>query len=280
MLCRYLRIAVFSITSWILKSTSSFLGQRKKQRAKEAVVGVILLYLRFDNIDCIVFMMIIIPLPPPSQLERFSYITDLCVSYGLDVILTGDRGTGKTSFVNYLLSNRLSISRLPVNHLLTPVNLQSNMIEKLTQIEKKSGQRGSRKSSDRNVFFLDDVHLASKSTLAVSASQTDSGGPLLELIRYMLCQHKLRDFTRTYEHLLSFRFVATTTPEDYWRLPTRLSRTMCRLPFLPPSDECLHQIFSRSISLWLEAFPLQDATQVANVSTLSCQFAMVKCCCC
>ena len=37
--------------------------------------------------------------PPPSQLERYAYILDLYMSYGLNVMLVGEQGTGKTSFV-------------------------------------------------------------------------------------------------------------------------------------------------------------------------------------
>jgi len=36
---------------------------------------------------------------PPSQLERYAYILDLYMSYGLNVMLVGEQGTGKTSFV-------------------------------------------------------------------------------------------------------------------------------------------------------------------------------------
>ena len=41
------------------------------------------------------------------------------------------------------------------------------------------------------------------------------------------------------------------------------------VPFLPPSDECLHQIFSRSVLLWLQQFPesaVGDAEVLAEVS--------------
>lgn len=39
------------------------------------------------------------PPPPSSQLERYAYILDLYMSYGLNVMLVGEQGTGKTSFV-------------------------------------------------------------------------------------------------------------------------------------------------------------------------------------
>ncbi len=181
-------------------------------------------------------------------------------------MLTGEVGTGKTSFVDNILRSRLAISRLPTNGLLTPIQLQTNIVEKLTLLEKKSGQRlfgGSKKSQFRNVFFLDNLH----STLTLSDTDTDGDvpSPILELMRYMLCHCKLTNFMRTCEQLLNSRFFAISTPGDYWRLPIRMTRTMCRVPFLPPSDECLHQIFSRSLNLWLEEFPLQDSSQVADV---------------
>lgn len=210
------------------------------------------------------------------QLERFVYIADLYISYGFDVILTGERGTGRTSFVENLLRSRLSLDGLPVSHLLTPVQLQVAIKEKLVQLEKKSGQRfltGSRRNVQKHAFFLDDIHLADMEGSTSAPPSTGCRGhgcqdcPVLELLRYMLCHHKLTDFTRCcYEHLLSSKFVFTSTPDDYWRLPVRFTRTMCRLPFLPPSDKCLHSIFSCTVSPWLEGFPLEDASLMANVS--------------
>ena len=183
------------------------------------------------------------------------------------MILTGEVGSGKTSFVNNILRSRLAISKLPIHGLVTSAQLQTLIIDKLTILEKKSGQRllgGSKKAQYRNVFFLDDLH----STLKLSASDGDDevSSPVLELLRYMLGHGKLSNFMRTCEHLLNSRFVTVTTPGDYWRLPIRMTRAVCRMPFLPPSDQCLHQIFSRSLSLWLDEFPLQDTEEVADVS--------------
>ena len=209
------------------------------------------------------------------QLDRFAYLADLYISYGFDVIMTGERGTGRTSFVNNLLKSRLSMNRLAISHLLTPLQLQLDIKEKLAQMEKKSGHRflgGGKRPQQKHAFFLDDIHLASAlctfepTTADRSPPSPHSNSPLLELIRYMLRHRKLTDFARAYEHLLGSKFVATSTPGDYWRLPVRFTRSMCRIPFLPPSDECLHKIFAHSIKLWLEAFPLGDVAQVSDVS--------------
>jgi hypothetical protein len=205
-------------------------------------------------------------------LDRFAYLTDLYISYGFDVILIGERGSGRTSFVNNLLRNRLSMNRLAVSHLLTPLQLQRDIKEKLAQLEKKSGHRflgGGRRLQQKHAFFLDDIHLASTAGTAGCAPPSSAHSPLLELIRYMLRHHKLTDSGRTYEYLLPSKFVATSTPGHYWRLPVRVTRGMCRVPFLPPSDECLHKIFTHNIRLWLEAFPLGDIiSQVTNVRIL------------
>lgn len=170
----------------------------------------------------------------------------------------------------------MSMNRLPVTHLLTPVQLQLDITEKVAQMDKKSGHRllgGAKKAQQKHAFFLDDLHLASKPCPVehrnLSAEFTPSQSPhppLLELIRYMLGHRKLTDFARSYEHPMASKFVAMSTPADYWRLPVRLTRGMCRVPFLPPSDECLHKIFASSTKPWLEAFPLGDVTPVLNVS--------------
>ena len=164
------------------------------------------------------------------------------------------------------------MNQLPINHLSTPTQLQRNVIEKLTQIEKRSGQRwlaSSRHSQQRVVFFLDDLHLTPESSASDSerapSPHTGPDYPLLELLRYMLTHRRLTDFSRAYEHLLSPKFLATSTNEGYWRLPVRLTKGLCRLPFLPPSDQSLHQIFSSNISPWLEGFPIPDISQMAEV---------------
>lgn len=171
------------------------------------------------------------------------------------------------------------MNRVAVNHLLTPLQLQLDIKESLAQMEKKSGHRflgGGKRLQQKHAFFLDDVHLASTPctveinpfTSAEFSLPPCSDSPLLELIRYMLDHRKLTDFARTYEHLLASKFVAMSTPEDYWRLPVRFTRGLCRVPFLPPSDACLHRIFAHSIKPWLEAFPLGDVAQVSNVCGL------------
>lgn len=188
------------------------------------------------------------------------------------MILTGERGSGRSSFVNNLLRSRLSMNRLPVNHLLTPVQLQMDVKEKLALLDKKQKfLGGAKRSQQKHAFFLHNIHLASKSCdverrndrTGVSLSHSDS--PLLELLRYMLSHKRLTDFSRSYEYLLISKFVVTSTPADYWRLPVKFTRGICRLPFLPPSDECLHNIFSKNMEPWLEAFPLGDVAQTANV---------------
>ena len=200
------------------------------------------------------------------QLERLAYISDLYFLYGLDVIITGLTGTGKTSFVNNLLKSRLSIIRIPITCIETPLCLQSSILTKLAQEEKKTGQKlvGSSRRLQRKVaFVLDDIHLAPKYD---STAVTSCTSPILELVTFMVSNHKLVDFARGCDHILNSRFAVITTPGDYWRLPTRLTRKLCRLPFFPPSDECLHQVFSRSIELWLQAFPsIGDVDQVINV---------------
>ncbi len=189
------------------------------------------------------------------------------------------KGTGKTSFAKNLLKTRLSITPLPINHIQTPKQLQTSILQKLAQQEKKSGHRiagSSKRTLQKIAFFLDDIHKApnlstSLETHAEESSASSNSSPILELIRYMLCHHKFIDFSRTREHLLNCRFVASSTPGEYWRLPVRFTRNMCRLPFLPPSDECLHQVFSNNLLIWLQNFSstsLGDPQQVANVKSI------------
>lgn len=184
-------------------------------------------------------------------------------------MFVGDGGTGKTSFVNNLMKRHLSVSRIGITQTLTSIQLQANILDRLAQQLKQHGQRmvlPKRSTTLATGLYLDDLHLAhldDQTSLNVSS-------PLLETIRYLLYHRKIADpLRRWYENNLNFKYLASCTPEGYWRLPIRLVKSMCLLPFLPPSDKCLHQVFSQSLQLWLTSFSsssvLWNAKQIANV---------------
>ena len=180
-------------------------------------------------------------------------------------MIVGQEGTGKTSFVENLVQSRLPVTKVQMSPTLTSLQLQELILERVSQLDKRSGHRlvggvrgGASKlaSSMRSTFFLDDIQLA--------LSMSDSGGrigervcsPVLELARYAIQQHQLVDFSRSYSHSLNnVHYITSCTPGEYWKLSHQLSHSFNPVPFLPPSDECLHKVFSRSVLYWLEQFP-------------------------
>ena len=197
-------------------------------------------------------------------MERFAYIVDLYLSYGLDVMIVGQEGTGKTSFVENLIQSRLTLSKLQISPTLSPTQLQEFILDRIQQLDKRSGHRlvgGANKhtSAMRSTFFLDDIHFASSTSLDVHSGRLEDEStcsPVLELARFAIQQHHLVDFSRGYTHSLNnVRYIASCTPWEYWKLPRQFSRSFNLVPFLPPSDDYLHQVFSRSVLHWLQQFP-------------------------
>ncbi len=182
------------------------------------------------------------------QLDRYTYIIDLYLSYGFNVMIIGDKGSGKSSLVENLLQTRLPITRLPITPALTASQLQDKILTRVNAAEKRAGQRLShRGSSNKFIFFLDDVHLAQK---------RGNVSTVLELTRFVSTHRQLYDYSRNYLHTLSeARFISSCTSEGYWKLSNKFSRVFNPVPFLPPSDDCLKQIFSSSVLQWLQAFP-------------------------
>ena len=134
------------------------------------------------------------------------------------------------------------------------------------------GQRliGSRKATpQRCTFYFDDLHLASCPQQKGGAQLTS---PVLEMINFAATQESLMDLTRNYQHHLhNVRYIASCTPSGLPRIPSQFHRSFNPVPFIPPSDECLHQIFSKSVLLWLQQFKesaIGDPEHLAEVSLL------------
>ncbi len=156
----------------------------------------------------------------------------------------------------------MPLTRLPVTHTLTPAALQASILDKVTQLERRAGQKlsGKRSStvtvSQKCVFFLDDLHLAQGYDSDGALLTSVSSSPVVEAVRFAASQGSFPDFSRNYQHNLhSIRYIASCTPSGFSQVLSRLGRTFNPVPFLSPSDESLQQIFSRSVLMWLQQFP-------------------------
>ncbi len=188
-------------------------------------------------------------------------------------MIVGQRGTGKTSFVENLIHSRFPITKLQMSPTLSPGQLQGFILERMAQLERRGGQRivggggrGATKiaSAMRSTFFLDDIHLASNVARMIDSegegeegeSFVGSCAPVLELTRFAVQHNHLIDVSRSYNHSLNnVRYIASCTPWEYWKLPHQLSTSFNPVPFLPPSDHTLHRVFSSSVLQWLQQFP-------------------------
>ena len=181
-------------------------------------------------------------------------------------MIVGQGGTGKSSLVENLLQSRLPITTLQITSALTAAQLQEKFLARLSAIEKRSGHRYSYKQSSKCIFFLDDVHLANSSSVSCDSSMVKTS-TVLELTSFVVAHHQLFDYSRDYSHTLNeVRFISSCTPEEFWRLPIKFLRSFNSVPFLPPSDDCLKQIFSNSVLLWLQEFP---ETSIGEPETLA-----------
>lgn len=186
-------------------------------------------------------------------------------------MIVGQNGTGRTSFVENLIRSRFPVTRLQVSPTLTPTQLQEFILDRVHQLDKRAGQRltgggrGATKSPMKCMFFLDDIHLASSTPQRLNSSNMEREkvegevslhSPVLELARFAVQQHQLIDFSRSYHHSLNnMRYIASCTSWEYWKLPHRFSHNFNPIPFLAPSDDCLHQVFCCSVLQWLKQFP-------------------------
>ena len=184
-------------------------------------------------------------------------------------MIVGQRGTGKTSFVENLIQSRFPITKLQMSPTLSPAQLQGFILERVAQLERRGGQRivggggrGATKlaSSMRSTFFLDDIHLASNVARMIDNGREGEACieccPVLELARFAVQHNHLIDVSRSYSHSLNnVHYIASCTPWEYWKLPHQLSSNFNPVPFLPPSDHTLHHVFSSSVLQWLQQFP-------------------------
>ena len=167
------------------------------------------------------------------------------------------------------MKRHVSVTRVAITPNLTPLQLRTNFLGKLAQQTKEHRQR--QRMSKMSIktptaVYLDDLHLA----YPCNQLSLNFGSPLLEMVRHLIYHQKIADPLRSwYESNLNFKYLASSTPDGYWRLPVQLTRGMCLLPFLPPSDKCLHGIFSQNLHIWLSSFSLSvlgDAKQIAEVT--------------
>lgn len=191
------------------------------------------------------------------------------------------------STLQHLIQSRTPLTRLQITHTLTPAALQAAVLDRVVQLERRAGQKLSGKKSStlaisqKCVFYLDDLHLARGYDSGDGLLSAKSSSPLIEAVRYAASQGSLPDYSRNYQHdLHNIRYIASCTPSGFSRVSSRLARTFHPVPFLPPSAECLQQIFSRNVLIWLQQFPesATGETELLAEVPMLCTDALTPCC--
>lgn len=161
----------------------------------------------------------------------------------------------------------ITLTNIPITPTLSPSKLRAEIISASVQQTKQPGYRIAllRKSvAVRTGLCFGDLHLAGGD----GQSFLNICHPVLEVIQHLVSHYMIADSSRNWsEKHLNIKYLASCTPEGYWNIPAKITSKMCVLPFLPPSNECLQQVLSHSLQLWLASSSiLTNTKQIAQVS--------------
>ena len=186
------------------------------------------------------------------------------MSCGKNVLLVGDEGIGKTSFVQvfyifglfifitstllqHCIKPRMPLTRVSLGLALPPNLLQASILEKQSQLKKKQ-TTFKVAAPQRLTFFLDDLHLA---------SSHKSSSSVIELILQLSRHHSLSDYHRCFMHdLPNVQILSACSPTRGRQVTARVLRSLIPVPFFAMSDEILCQTLYHRFLPWLQHFPL------------------------
>lgn len=163
----------------------------------------------------------------------------------------------------------MATTSLPITSSLTPANLQTAIISRLSQLKKRQGS--SKKSAiQRNTFLLDNLHLAShhpytqqQGDLPISSNAI----PIVQLVTYMAEHCLIPDLNRIYQHSINgIRLLGTATLNGVTKLTPSLLRHLIVVPFISVSNEGLCLIGQQKLQPWLQKFPLESLEIVETLS--------------
>ena len=159
---------------------------------------------------------------------------------------------------------------IPISPSLTPKLLQASIMTRLALLKKRQGN-SKKLIGQRNVFLLDDLHLASQfpyrhnGTGANTVSndkpfaQYPKHTPVVELVTLIAEHGCLPDLTRDYTHILNgVRVFTTSTSNGIRKLSPQLLRHFNTVPFFPLSDDSLCYIVQKKLSPWIHKLPFDS----------------------
>ncbi|XP_056651091.1 dynein heavy chain domain-containing protein 1 [Monodelphis domestica] len=186
---------------------------------------------------------------PSPQAERTLYVMDLLLNTGHPVLLTGEVGSGKSTFVEVLVEPNHSCVHIPIHLALTTTQLRKLLSQEI-QSQNWPGKLLLTKNS--SLFLLEDLHMA-------AADGPRRCQPVLETLRQLI-SHKTLYVNNTLELQAistTFNWLATATAPSCSELPlcSRFTRLFTVLLLGNVNRATLLARHSPGIQAWLERFP-------------------------
>ncbi|XP_072466221.1 dynein heavy chain domain-containing protein 1 isoform X6 [Notamacropus eugenii] len=192
------------------------------------------------------------------QAERVLYVMDLLLTAGHPVLLTGEVGSGKSTFVEVLVEPNHPCLRIPIHLALTTThlrNLLSQEIQKHSQAW--SGKISTSKGS--SLFLLEDLHMA-------AADLTKKCQPVLETLRQVLSHNTLyaNNPLELQAVPTTFNWLATATAACCSELPLcpRFTRLFTVLLLGNVSRVTILSRHCAGVQAWLERFPSLEKVEI------------------
>ncbi|XP_031817944.1 dynein heavy chain domain-containing protein 1 isoform X2 [Sarcophilus harrisii] len=186
-----------------------------------------------------------------AQAECVLYVTDLLLSAGHPVLLTGETGSGKSAFVEVLVEPNHPCVHIPIHLALTTTHLR-NLLNQ--EIQKQNQNWPGKIVPPRGsfLFYLKDLHMA-------AADPTRKCQPVLETLRQVLSHSTLYDNDTLELQAVptTFNWLATATAPCCSELPlcSRLTRLFTVLLLDNVSRVTILSRHCAGVQAWLERFP-------------------------
>lgn len=172
------------------------------------------------------------------------------------VLLTGRCGVGKTSFMEHVFASKHPYLKIVMSTSLPSATFYNIVIDHLGDSKESASRHpGANKLKHRQIFFLDDLHLAG----------SHKGQSTTEQYREMLSTRSVYDRKRHVRQSIegSYFVAAATAPaipgqkmgSGHKVLSGRLLRLMINLNMFSLNDHSLHTVYGKALLNWLEEFP-------------------------
>nr|XP_018918133.1 PREDICTED: dynein heavy chain 7, axonemal [Bemisia tabaci] len=212
-------------------------------------------------------------LVPTVDAARYNYVLDMHIRHGVPALLFGPTGTGKSFYIQNLLTSHLSMEKfvpgvITLSSLSTPKYIQDMIISKLLRYKHKtfgppSGKRG--------VLFIDDVHMP--------LSDQYGTKPAIELLKFLLDYNFVYNLKTKSEmdfHNLVFIASMGSVSSENYSVSLRFLHQFNCFKINSFSDEIITRIFSTLIMAGFRRNGFSTELYPVAVSIISSTLEMYK----